>query len=233
MVTKIPMGSSYYTKAILPSNWKDEMAEMLKRQLRGETNFVEFDLSIHPKRGGSIGKFVFTNVQELVSGQRYYYRSRYSSTPVEEIESNVKPEHFGPVHIQGYVKWNGRSNRVTTFGACDLVWLKDYDESLGTVWSWKKPDLPPAVVPKDKLGMDIKVGDFISYILYHFDNDYNAAGLYYGRVTKVENDGTVWAKNMKLKDSDKSEEKRIKDNSLVVGMTKDLMDRLMLARLSF
>ena len=78
----------------------------------------------------------------------------------------------------------------------------------------------------------IKKGDFISYVLYHFDNGRNGAGIYYGKVTKIEGDGTVHAKNIKLKDDDRVAEMRIKDNSLIVIMTKDLMDKLMLARLS-
>jgi len=211
------------------------MAEMVKAYIRGEPIFVMFDSTGDARRIGSIGRFHISSdcMQNLLHGQYHYYSSnRNPRVPIKPDESLITPATFKSVALEGYVKWDGRSNKVTVYSGSSVIWLKGYDASRGTEWKWAKPDDPPATVPKDKLGREIQKGDFISYILYHFDNRYNAAGIYYGKVTKIENDGTVWAKNIKLSEKDLVDDKRIKDNSLIVIMSKDLMDKLMMARLS-
>lgn len=220
-------------------SWREEMAELVKAYIRGEPIFVRFGGRSEARRAGSIARLYIDveDMQDILHGQvrytNHYYR--YNQNPrahIEVKEENVNPDHFLSVGISGYVKWDGRKNRIDVSNGFDIVWLKDRKAEEGTHWVWSKPEDPPAVIPQDKLGRDIKVGDFISYILYHFDNKHNAAGIYYGKVSKIENDGTVHAKNIKLKDDDRVDEKRIKDNSLIVIMSKDLMDKLMLARLS-
>lgn len=212
------------------TSWKNDMADMLRKYLNGESIFVCFDTKYDPKREGSIGKLVINNVQDLLHGS-YGWRARGPRDHIEEIPANVKADNFERVMIDGHVVWNGRSNKVQ-FSQWSVKWLPDRAEEEGTVWEFLKPESKPRVAALDKLGREIKIGDFISYILYHFDNNYNAAGLYYGKVTKIDRDGTVHAKNIKLKEDDAVDEKRIKDNSLIVIMSKDLMDKLMLARLS-
>lgn len=213
--------------------WKTNMAEMLRMYLRGEPIYVGFDTRREPKRVGSIGRLVITNVQDLLHGEYEYHRKRYSQTleDIEEIPANVKEEHFDRIQINGHVVWDGRKNRIQ-FTGWGAHWINDRKPEAGTVWAYEKPADVPQVEARDKLDREIKVGDFISYILYHFGSSGNAAGIYYGKVTKIEKDGTVHAKNIKLKDDDLVAEKRIKDNSLIVIMSKDLMDKLMMARLS-
>lgn len=214
--------------------WKTNMAEMLRKYLRGETIYVGFDQNREPKREGSIGRLVITNVQDLLHGEYEYRRTRYgqkTATTIEEIPANVQEGHFDHVQIIGHILWDGRKNKIQ-FNNWSEIWIDDHDPKTGTVWALEKPAEVPQVEAYDKLGREIKVGDFISYILYHFDNGGSAAGIYYGKVTKIEKDGTVHAKNIKLADDNVVAEKRIKDNSLIVIMTKDLMDKLMLARLS-
>ena len=213
--------------------WKTNMAEMLKKYLRGEPVFVAFDKNYEPKREGSVGRLKITNVQCLLHGEYEYYRHRYGKKDdfIEEIPENVKEDHFESIGISGHIVWDKRSNKVQATG-----WGMNWDDARaddeGTVWAWAKDPEPEQVVAEDKLGREIKVGDFISYILYHFDNGSNGAGIYYGKVTKITKTGTVHAKNIKLKDNDHVAEMRIKDNSLIVIMSKDLLDKLMLARLS-
>jgi hypothetical protein len=227
--------SRYYGQSLSASVWAREMAEMVKAYIRGEPQFVEFDGSTDARRTGSIGRIVISDeeMQNILHGATEY-RGYYNRGPARQT-IEVKEENVDALKLERYnptlkVKWDGRSNSIdASWGA---HWLKGYDASQGTKWVWAKPEDPPAITPKDKLGREIKKGDFISYILYHFDNSHNAAGIYYGKVSKIENDGTVHAKNIKLKEDDRVDEKRIKDNSLIVIMSKDLMDKLMLARLS-
>lgn len=213
--------------------WKTNMAEMVRKYMRGETIYIGFDPTREPKRKGSVGRLVITNMQDLLHGDYEYRRNRYSQTPelIEEIPENVKEENFDRVQIIGHILWNGRKNKIQV-STWSMFWIDDHDPTVGTVWAFEKPEDVPDTVARDKLDREIKVGDFISYILYHFDNGSSAAGIYYGKVTKIEKDGTVHAKNIKLASDDVVAEKRIKDNSLIVIMTKDLMDKLMLARLS-
>ena len=216
-------------------DWLSNMAEMLEKYLRGEPIYVTFDTSYEPKRQGSIGRLVISNVQDLLHGTySFNFNFRGQMTPrqtILEIPENVKKEHLDKVQVTGKVVWDGRQNKVQ-FHSYICSWVKDRKPEEGTVWAYAKPDDKPTITPMDKLGREIKVGDFISYILYHFGTGHNAAGIFYGKVTKITVDGTVYAKNIKLADDDPVAEKRIKDNSLIVIMTKDLMDKLMLARLS-
>ena len=233
-VTKISL-NHYGLPVLAKKQWKADMAEMLKAHLRGEPIFVEFDGSYDSRRKGSIGRLQIKNVQDLLHGEYEDFRwIRRNGTPrkvIDEVEKNVVADHFDKIRIDGMVEWDKRRNRVTAM-TIGMFWLKGYDASKGTNWQWLVPQDKAIPVVKDKLDREIKVGDFISYILYHFDNSGNAAGIYYGKVTKITNEGNVFAKNIKLTETDHTAEKRIKDPSLIVIMSKDLMDRLVMARLS-
>lgn len=234
-VTKIPL---YRYGQNSTSSWQDDITEMVKAYIRGEKIFVEFDGSTDSRRTSSIGRLCLSEdyIQNLMHGSypqnRWSYRAVSSRKYIKPDENKVTPSDIGLIYMDGKVKWDKRSNKVDINNGWGIHWLKGYDETQGTKWVWAKPEDPPAIIPKDKLDREIKKGDFISYILYHFDNSYNAAGIYYGKVTKIENDGTVHATNIKLTENDRVAEKRIKDNSLIVIMSKDLMDKLMMARLS-
>ena len=232
-MTKIPFSSYYNRQQPGPGSWPSSMAELLRKYLQDEPIYVSFDEGYEPKRKGSIGRLVINNVQDLLHGSyEINYRGVFNPRkPIPELPENVKEEHFTKVQITGHVVWEGRKNRVQ-FHSYITFWEKDHKPEIGTVWAYEKPEDKPQALAYDKLDREIKVGDFISYILYHFNNDRNAAGIYYGKVTKIDKDGTVYAKNIKLKEDDIVAEKRIKDNSLIVIMTKDLMDKLMMARLS-
>ncbi len=219
------------------SGWKKQMAEMLRRYIRGETIYVEFQQNADPRRIGAVGKLYIKPdcIQAFLKGRRNTWI--YSPTPknepdIEVKEENVKEEHFGSIMLDGFIKWDGRTNKVDANAGWAINWLPHRTEEEGTFWKWERTEKPAAPAPKDKLDREIKVGDFISYVLYNFDNARNSAGIYYGKVTKIDNEGYVFAKNIKLAENDKSAEKRIKDNSLIVIMSKDLMEKLMVARLS-
>jgi hypothetical protein len=231
MKSKYPLYFSSYSS--LPSSagedWKEAMAEMVNRHLNGEPIYVE--LTGEPMREGSIARLVLDedNLTDILT----YNASRSFYQAIKPRPKNVQAEadmFRGFPYIKGYLVWDKRSNKVNYFSTSTTFWLKDRKADEGTVWVYKKPEIE-AVIPLDRLGREIKVNDFISYILYHFQGD-SAAGIYYGKVTKIDKDGTVWAKNIQLKETERTAEKRIKDNSLIVKMTDDLMDQLMLARLA-
>lgn len=221
------------------NSWAISMAEMVKAYIRGEKIFVQFDGKTDTRRTGAIGRLVIseTCMQNYLHGSYHHRAWGYNNNVpprdrIEPDESKITPQAMITIALDAHVEFDGRKNRVGVTNGWGADWIKGYDESKGTVWKWAKPDDPPQVIPEDKLGREIKKGDFISYVLYHFDNDRNAAGIYYGKVTKIEADGTVHAKNIKLSEDDRVAEKKIKDNSLIVIMSKDLMDKLMLARLA-
>lgn len=81
----------------------------------------------------------------------------------------------------------------------------------------------------DRIGQEIKINDFCSYILYQFDNS-RAAGIYYGNVTKITN-GDVYCTNVTLGSEEKSAEKKVKSANLITIITDDLMDKLVMAKL--
>lgn len=125
-----------------------------------------------------------------------------------------------------FVKWEGRRNEVQS-SAYEIDYLPNYTGECKWVWGKKEN---PKLVPLDRLGREIKIGDFVCYILHHFYR--SGASTQFGTVQKIQNDGTVWAKNVALSDGEVSKLKRINDNNTVVILTKDLMDRLMMAKLS-
>lgn len=207
---------------------------MIRSYLRGETIYVKF---IDPKREGSIGRLVINDVQELLGNYRKYgYLTGYSSfsysyhRPIEEIEANVKEEHFEHARFDVTVKWNGRFNDFSPRPA-EILWLKGYQGN--TVWAYDKSAKPktPKIIPKDRLDREIKVGDFIVYILYQFQGS-SAAGIYFGKVTRITHEGEVYAKNIKLGGDDRQAEKKIKESKLITIMSDDLMQQLMIAKLS-
>lgn len=220
------------------SQWASEMEEMIRAYVRGEEVFIEFNGDSDSRRTGSIAKLSITHdeMQNILYGSYDNTRWGYRNNPPREViavtEQGIKASNLQYYQPSFVAKWTGRRNALDVNNGYGANWLKGYDATQGTKWVWAKPEDPPAVIPKDKLGRDITKGDFISYILYHFDNSHNAAGIYYGKVTKIEGDGTVHARNIKLSEDDQVAEKRIKDNSLIVIMSKDLMDKLMMARLS-
>jgi hypothetical protein len=130
------------------------------------------------------------------------------------------------------LRWDKRSSRPVVNVPWDSVeYLPNYTGE--TVWAFDRDRKKRSerVIAEDRLGREIQVGDFITYILYQFDGG-GAAGIYFGTVTKVEIDGSVWARNVGLSSKDKIDEKRIKENKLITILTEDLMRQLMVARLT-
>lgn len=160
----------------------------------------------------------------IAQPSRYY--SRWSN------DKNSLTSWNATTYFSGELKWNKRSNSPNFWSSTDnLEVLLDYDGD--TVWQFDRDRKKRAelVYAEDRLGRRIQVGDFITYILYQFDGG-GAAGIYFGTVTNIEIDGSVWAKNVGLSSSDRVADMKIKDNKLITILSDDLMKQLMIAKLS-
>lgn len=210
--------------------------------LGGGEIYVEYDFPSYASdrvRNGTIGRAAFNPREDAGKFISYDPKRNWD----DMVDQFVEDFYLGKVDISqlkcvGYsknlpvpsilVKFDDRPNKLKP-DANSLIWLKDYTGP--TVWKNTTPpkkSLPPKKV-YDRLGRELQVGDFISYILYH--HTVSGAGIYFGTVTKISDAGKVMAKNIKLSEHDRVEEKAIKDPSQIVVVTKDLMDQLVLAKL--
>jgi hypothetical protein len=158
------------------------------------------------------------------------YGSSWASKPLDR--QKIADSIFRDRRFSCELRWNGRSSKPGFWTGGDQVeFLPGYTGE--TVWLYDKErkSRVKQKIALDKLGREINIGDFCTYILYQFDGA-GAAGIYFGNVTKIEPDGSIWCKNVKLTTRDRCEDKKVKDNSLVTILTDDLMRQLMMAKLS-
>ena len=229
---------STFTAVEFNSLTRTQKIELVKRWLDQKPIYVRYKES-SAMREGAIAKIsrwpdvayaLTKNGDQMASRYRYGYMTAASaSTPVEHVVGKDKYE-INVDHLSSHwfkVTWDGRSNHVDA-SAYEIELLIGYEGPC--VWQWGKKE-KPQVLPYDRLGREVKVGDFACYILHHFGTC-RGASTQFGTVQKIERDGTVWAKNVALSDGEKSQLKRINDNATIVILTSDLMDRLMLAKLA-
>lgn len=193
----------------------NRIRDLARRVMAGERIYVKFTELVDQRRTGSIGYLSAFETRE----ERPYHH-RWYSTPAPQPGKTV------PVISRMEVKWEGRNNTLRVWQG-EIEILEDYTG--GSVWKWEKP-VGPQVAAKDRTGREIKKGDFINYVLHHHVT--YGTTLHFGTVTKVDRDGTVWAKNIKVDDKETVAEKRIKNNETIVVLTKDLLDIMMLKKLA-
>jgi hypothetical protein len=209
--------------------------EMIKTFVEGKPIYVRFT-NKDQMRDGSIAIIKDWNVErglakngEYLAKNPHWGRSRYHVPNVHQFEigsDKYEVDLTDCGSFFGRVRWEGRKNECEA-SIYNVEWLKGYEGPC--VWQFGKKE-QPQVIATDRLGREIKVGDFCCYILHHFSN--YGASTQFGTVTKIERDGTVWAKNIALGEDESAHTKKINDNSTIVILTKDLMDRLMMAKLS-
>lgn len=127
---------------------------------------------------------------------------------------------------------DGRSIKTASPYSDDLYWLKDYSGPTHWVFTRKaKADTPPVVV-LDRLGNELKQGDFIAYV----GREPYTSGmgdLFFGFVEKISPKGVVYAKNIKLDDDDKAQTIRLGYPERATKLNKEIIDQLMIRRLTF
>lgn len=141
---------------------------------------------------------------------------------------STRPKISGKLHFDDH-KCNG-----SVYSYSELIeWLPGYNGK--TEWHYDK-NRPKYATPisthYDRLNREIKVGDFCCYILYQFDGD-GMANIYFGNVTRLDGDGSIWCKNTKLSDNERSSEAKVKNSKLITILTDDLMDQLLIAKLTY
>ncbi len=120
---------------------------------------------------------------------------------------------------------------ASTYGD-NLYWLEKYTGPTHWIFSRKPKEEVPPVVVKDRLGNELKQGDFIAYV----GREPYTSGmgdLYFGFVDKISPKGTVYAKNIKLDDADKVQTIRLTYPERSTKLNKDIIDELMIRRLTF
>lgn len=186
----------------------DKIRDIAKRVKAGERIYVTFTNSADLRRTGAIAYLTHYEVRE----NRAFWNSKVNETR--------------PSIDYMAVAWDDRRSGLRVWNM-EVDILEDYKGP--TVWKWEKPE-GPLVEAKDRTGREIKKGDFITYVLHH--HVHYGTTIHFGTVTKVDRDGTVWAKNIKVNDEETVAEKRIKHNENIVVLTKDLLDVLMLKKLA-
>lgn len=182
----------------------------------GEPVYVRFN---DHRRRGSVGRldtFEFEQATPINKTQSHYNYYRYHY-----------PDYatYRPTHI--VVKWDGRSNKVHPSWD-DIEILTDYDG--GTVWAFdqSKPTPKPIPVIKDHLGEEVVADDFVSFVSRKYGN----IKLHFGTISRINHNGSVWVNTLKLRDGDVAHEVKVHDTDTIVKIGKDLVDRLVMARLA-
>lgn len=199
------------TQSVLDKH-DEKIRDIHRRVMADEPVYVKFTEHHDERRTGSIARLTTFNIQERTPWSYGYSRS---------ISGKTRPV-IGSMQVM----WDGRKNVVNVW-EYDIEILEGYKG--GTVWKWERPE-GPLVEAKDRTGREIKKGDFVTYVLHHHVN--YGTTIHFGAVTKVERNGTVWAKNIKIDDEETIADKRIKNNENIVVLTKDLLDILMLRKLA-
>jgi hypothetical protein len=161
----------------------------------------------------------------------YYGRPRYD------------PNDTRVEYIYGKATWDKRSNSVDWCSADqDFEFLLEYVGPTEWYYKSKKDRIPKEIFPAyDRLGRQIQVGDFVTYIL-----NTGVPSIEFGQVTKIVNgvDETcsswnkeeycahVYCRNIKLDADERVIEKRIKHHCDIVIVHDDLKNELMMRRLS-
>ena len=112
----------------------------------------------------------------------------------------------------------------------DLYWLKGHTG--GVEWCWNQKPKPEAKPIYDRLGNELKQGDFIAYV-GRAKYTTGMGDLYFGFIEKTTKGGTIFAKNIKLSDEDKQMESRITTPDRVTKLDKNILTTLMMKRLTF
>ena len=200
--------SRYWNRIADNSEFNRVVTVISRRLLAGEPIYVRF---FDPRRKGSVGKITSVDIRDVSNWYAGY-------------GGNTK--HYQLNNIE--VKWDGRSNKVHPYDS-EIEFLEDWEG--GTVWAYSKPSPAPAKpipVVKDHLGAEVEPGDFVSFV----SRRYGEVKLHFGNVSRINHNGTVWVNTLKLRDDDQPQEVKVHDPDTIVKQGKDLMDRLILARMS-
>lgn len=196
----------------------------------GHTSGTIYVRFVHPchERFGSIAKLTRSSYYS----NSYYNGYGYNRSYQKPDQSQEVAEFARQRSLGGDLRWNGRNSSPNLYSYSDYVeWLPNYNGETHWAFDRERKQRVHAKAAFDRLGREIQVGDFCTYILYQFDGR-GAAGIYFGNVTAIDKEGKVTCKNITLKSGERVAEKEIKDNNLITILTDDLMRQLMLSKLA-
>lgn len=211
---------SYYGTA---KNGQEQNAEEFKNHLWDPTKTTWVGLTGKGPREGSIGIAVphgfnpkdrkdWTPRKPVLNRQSHYY---------------MYDENFVDVHFD-----KGRKVKNFSLYYDRMVWLKDYTGGVEYKFERTAVEKPAPKIVLDRLGNELNAGDFICYV---GRSAYSTAmgDIFFGFVERKTDGGTLFVKNIKLDDKDKQRESRITSPDRVTKLNKDVIDQLMLRRLTF
>lgn len=201
-----------YTARMLISFQDPAAEEFFTRLHKGETLWVRYRRG---NRTGAIGK-------ASLSSENQWNPSK----PWGIHLATSKNAHNYAVFIDVAFD-KGRGAKLVYMYGIEVEWLDGYDGPI----VYKSPTRKKvAVVPKDRLGKEIKVGDFGSCVLSHAV--FSGPALYFGKITRITEYGKVYIRTIPLSESEKPVEQKLNKNSDFVIIDDTLMSDLMMKRLS-
>jgi hypothetical protein len=216
----IPSYSYYYTvdkNTAKYREWIADIKQFINDIAVGNPVYVEYKSSNSAGRAGTIAR---------VKG---FSERNIAADVIHDITLYIeRPYRLELLQLE--IEFDDRKNKLKP-QLDDIVWLKGY--SGPTVWQHNPPPPKPKAPLNpiyDRLGREVKLGDFVSYAMTWYNT--SKINVYFGTVTKISDRNVVYCTNIKLDDDDTVTEERIKDNSSMVLITKDLIDQLMIKRLS-
>lgn len=113
-----------------------------------------------------------------------------------------------------------------------IYWLDTYTGPVVYEFKRSVKVVTPSKPVYDRLGNTLNVGDFVAYV-GRKPYTTGAGELYFGFVEKRTDGGLIYVKNIKLSDDDTQRTNRIDRPEKVTKLNKDVIDQLMLRRLTF
>lgn len=133
-------------------------------------------------------------------------------------------EFFGKTNWSFEIEIDGRENLI--LGGGQFSWLQGYNGP--TVWKFTKKAKPEAVKILDKAGTELTVGDTV---VVSRDDD-----LVVGRLTRRSDKGTVWIRQIKMREGEKDRaEVQIINvrNDTILKLSNEMLDQVMMAKLAY
>lgn len=207
----------YWTRSE-PKKHREMFLELAKRKLEGKPVYVRWKNDA--RRRGAIGLLSSYDIEDV----SHWYNRTYDWKTGQYIQSNAG-EYFQAINLE--VTWEGRKNRASPHEG-EIEILDDYEGP--TIWAWNTSPKEAKPIPTitDHLGAEVNVDDFVSFV----SRRYGVIELHFGNVSRINHNGSVWVNTLKLRDDDDPQERKVHDTDTIVKIGKDLVDRLMMARLA-
>lgn len=202
------------------SNSMTNLRDIRKKLDNGEKLYVEYTSDAPQGRGGTIAR-----IKKIVEDNTKEISDAYANKGTRSYHIYCGANSIAKFEVE----FDDRKNKLRANSNTVNI-LTDY--SGPTVWVHNPP--PPSENSRkkpllDRFGREIKLGDLVCFA---YPLSRSQAKTAFGNVINISKTNTCYVKNLKLADNEHVSEYQIRDNSCLILMTDDLMDQLLLARLS-